>query len=724
VGTTRGPADPGSPSTGVGPGGGDKPLTAREPAARLEDVGRYRIGIDIGGTFTDALLSDGTSVWRAKSPTTPDELGVGVLDACRLVAERAGLTLDELMSQVGRFGLGTTAVTNALAERKGRRIGLIVTAGFEDEAPHAKGKRVAGVGGWVEKPRAVVTRRQVAGVRERIDREGRIVRPLDTAEVVDVARHLVEDEGAEAVVVSFLWAFKNPVHERNAVAAIRDAFPDLYVESAAELNPIIREFERTSFAVFNAYVGQAFQGIDDLGTELARLGLRAPLLLVQSAGGALTVAEARRVPINLAFSGPAAGVAAGVVVAQAAGVTDALTYDMGGTSTDVSLVTSARPSRRTRGELFGIWTALPFLDVESIGAGGGSIAWIDVRRMLRVGPQSAGSVPGPVCYARGGTEPTLTDALLVLGYLHPDHFLGGTMELDLDGAIDACAQLGADLGLGAMEVAWGIRELALEGMTRAVRSFVNGRGVDPGAIPLVTYGGCGALFGAEIAKAVRSRRVLVPGVASVLSAFGAATADIRRERLTSIHVTLPADESSIQPVGEKLIAEVRADLAGEDVDTSSSELFLEADLRFRRQVFELSIPLAPGPVTASTLEQATEEFMAEYVKRYGNGSILLGMPVELVNLRAVGIARTLKATLAGEARRSTEGPRRLDDRTVHIERTGAGESVPVYVAAALSPGESFAGPAIVEADDTTIWVPDGVRAGFDDHGTCGLEVLA
>jgi N-methylhydantoinase A len=688
-------------------------------------VGEYRLGIDIGGTFTDALLSTTSSVWRAKAPTTPDALDVGVLDACRLVAEQAGTSLEELIPRVGRFGLGTTAVTNSLAERKGRTVGLMTTAGFEAEIPLAKGRRVSGEGGWVMKPPGIISRRHVVGVHERIDHAGRIVRPLDRDDVRLAARRLVDD-GVEAIVVSFLWSFKNPVHETAAVATVGEVYPELPVESAAALNPIIREFERTTFALFNCYVGSAFKGIDQLGAELDRLGLRVPLLLVQSAGGALTLPEARRVPINLAFSGPAAGVAAALAVAQASGTSDAITYDMGGTSTDVSLVTSARPSRRNRGELFGIWTALPFLDVESIGAGGGSIAWIDARGMLRVGPQSAGSVPGPVCYGHGGTEPTVTDALLVLGYLDPEQFLGGSMALDVEGALQSCTALGVQVGLSAREVAWGIRELALEGMTRAVRSFVSARGVDPAGVPIVVYGGCGALFGAEIARSTGAKRVLIPGIASVLSAFGAATADIRRERLASVNLELPVDEAQVRPVAEKLVAEVHNDLASERAPSYGVDVALEADLRFKRQVFELTVPLAGGPVTSETIELATEEFKQQYVVRYGRGSILLGVPVELVNLRAVGTGRTLKATLARQRPPGTNGTHAPTSagrsRRVSLERVGLEVEVPVHFAEDVERDGPLRGPAVVEEADTTIWIPNGVEAHLDDKGTYVLEL--
>ena len=347
------------------------------------------VGIDIGGTFTDAVLTAGSEMWRAKAPTTPGRLGDGVLDACRLAAERAGMTLEQLLPDVQRFGLGTTAVTNVLATRTGPAVGLVTTMGFEQQLPLAKGRRIL-KDGWVVRPDPVVPRRRIIGVAERIDRDGQIVTPLDSDDAVAAARTLVEREQIEALAVSFLWAFKNPVHEEAAVGAIRRELPDLPVFSGAALNPVMREFERTTFAVLNAYVGSAFAGIDALVDQLAGLGLQVPVLLVHSGGGSITAAEARRVPLGLAASGPAAGVAASVSVAEAAAADDVITCDMGGTSFDVAVIEHGHPSRRARGELMGIWTALPLVDVESISAGGGSIGWVDARGMLRVGPQVGG----------------------------------------------------------------------------------------------------------------------------------------------------------------------------------------------------------------------------------------------------------------------------------------------------------------------------------------------
>jgi N-methylhydantoinase A len=697
------------------------PTTTGRPAQKGKRT--YCVGIDVGGTFTDAVLTDGRAVRRAKAPTTPDDRGRGVIDACRLVAERAGMTLEELLPRVARFGLGTTAITNVLAERRGRRIGLLTTAGFEDQVPLAKGRKVL-EGLWVTIPEPIVPRERIAGIRERIDRDGKVLRPIDLDEVVAQARQLVTGHDIAALAVSFLWSFKNPTHEDAAVAAIREAMPDLAVFSGAAVNPVMREFERSTFALLNAYVGGAFDSIQKLAYDLAAMGLDVPVLLVHSGGGSITAPEARRVPIGLAASGPAAGVAASVALAADSGVLDAVTCDMGGTSFDVSVIADGELSRRTRGDLMGIWTALPQVDVVSIGAGGGSLGWVDARGMLRVGPHSAGSVPGPACYGEGGTEPAVTDALVVLGYIDPERFLGGDMSLDADAAFRACEKVGKGVGLDAEETAWGIREIALEGMIKAVRSLLNARGLDARDQALVSFGGCGSLFSSDIAKAMGSPKVLVPELASVLSAFGAATADIRRDRVHSLGLPMPVDPAELQALAEKLEAEVTSDLIADGVAAKDRKVSFEVDLRFKRQISELSIAIPRGPITERTMERLTVIFKEEYAKRYGSGALVLGAPTELVTLRAIGIGRTVRATLGSTTRtgvRTGTTAQRAGSRDVRLGRE-LRKKVNVYEGPALQPGHQLVGPALIDGSDTTIWIPAKARARVDERATLIVEV--
>jgi N-methylhydantoinase A len=693
-------------------------------AFQLENGGC--IGVDVGGTFTDAVLTDGVGVWRAKSPTTPGNIGEGVLKAIELASVRAGTELSRVLPVVRRFGLGTTAVTNVLASRAGRRVGLITTRGFEELVPFARGRKIHDEDGWLTTPAEIVSRHRIVGVTERVDRDGQVVTPLDTEEVVKAAEHLIEEKQAETLAISFLWSFRNPIHEEKAVAALKERYPGIPVVSGAALHPAVREYERTTFALLNAYVTGAFAGIEQLCTDLEQRGLLVPLLLVHSAGGSISVNEARLVPVGLAESGPAAGVAASAQVANAEGTPDVITCDMGGTSFDVSVISGGEPIRRTRGELMGVWTALSLVDVESIGAGGGSIGWADARGMLRVGPRSAGSVPGPACYGWGGTDPTVTDALLVLGYLAPEKFLGGDMVLDLDAALQACGRLGAQLDMDPHETAWGIRQVAIAGMTTAVRSRLAARGLDPRDQVILSYGGCGGLFTPSIGEAIGSRGVLIPGLASVLSAFGAATTDVRRERIRAVLEPMPVDPVLLEKLGRELQDQLNADLEADGIAPSERTIEFEADLRFKRQVWEISIPLPSKEFDRIEFGTLVDRFKDEYAKRYGRGSIVLGAPVEFVNLRAVGTGRTVQASLdAGHTEHVKAGTKATaaSTRKVRVDRTAGGDqAVAIYEGKDLLPGHTLEGPALIEGVDTTVWVPALAKVKMTAQGTYSMEL--
>ena len=684
----------------------------------------YCIGVDVGGTFTDVVLSDGARVWRAKAPSSTTALGEGVIAGCRLVAQRAGTTLERLLPQVARFGLGSTAVTNVIAARTGLRVGLITTHGFEDLVPIARVRREPREG-WLVPPEGLIERDWIAGVAERIDREGKILHPLDSTEVVQAARTLLERHRVEALAVSFLWSCVNPSHERQALQAIQSAYPHVAVVSGAALHPVVREYERTTFALLNAYTSGALSGIDALVDELERLGLSRPPLLIHSGGGSISVAEGRRAPAVLAESGPAAGVVGALAVCRAERISDAVACDMGGTSFDMSIIRQSEPLRRTRGNLMGVWTALAMVDIESVTAGGGSIGWADSMGFLRVGPRSAGARPGPACYGRGGTDPTVTDALVVLGYIDPKHFLGGEMRLDLEAARGACARLGSQLGTDAVKAAWGIWEIAKVEMIRALRAQFAQRGLDPREFAIISMGGCGGLFNALIARELGVRRVLVPELTSVLSAFGAANADIRRERTRGVGVLLPAAGETLAGIASELTQTVSEDLTADGIAEAHRHLSFEADLRFMRQQFELTIPCDPA-FGARAQHDLVNAFTSEYQRRYGKGALVLGAPVELVSLRAVGHGQTVRAELVC--------PPTNPGAPIHQQRTrqiwvGNGSQVEpldvnVHSSIDLQPGTRIQGPALLDGADTTVWIPPRVNALVSEHRTIDMEVMA
>src|SRR5580704_8877005 len=689
-------------------------------ASPLNETAATCVGVDVGGTFTDVVLSDGTRMWRAKAPSTPGELGRGVLDACRLVAERAGTTLEALLPTVARFGLGTTAVTNTIAARTGRRVGLITTAGFEDLVPMARAMRTPS-NGWLVPPTPLIDREWIIGVPERIDRHGEVLTKVDIQAVRAAGRRLVAEHGVEALVVSFLWACVNDSHERMAADELRLEFPGLTVLSAAELHPVIREYERTQFALLNAYTSGALAGVDQLVTTLLELGLPHPPLLIHSGGGSISVREGRRAPASLAESGPAAGVVAALAVCEAAGVTEAVTGDVGGTSFDVSMITGGQPHRRSRGNLMGVWTALPMVDIDSVGAGGGSIGWVDPLGILRVGPQSAGASPGPACYGRGGTAPTVTDALVVLGYIDPREFLGGEMRLDEQAALGACLWLGEKLGTDATATAWGIWEVAKASMVRALRARFAERGMDPRQFTMISMGGCGALFSAAIAHELHMQRVLIPELASVLSAFGAATSDVRRERSKLMGRMIPADPAALRPTVDDLIEAVRGDLTADGVPPELMSIGLGAELRFHRQKFELAMSW-PGGIDEESQLAAMHRFTQEYAARYGQGALVSGAPVEIVAMRAIGTGRTIRARLDLRPADARGAPAASGSRRIHQGPHDAPVEAAVVRGSDIRPGHTLTGPAIVDAADTTIWIPAGTSARVDGFGTFDREI--
>lgn len=677
------------------------------------------IGVDVGGTFTDAVLAIGATCYRAKSPSTYPDIGQGVLASCELAARSAGFELGDVLPRVRKFGLGTTAVTNVIATRTGLRVGLIITRGFEETLRLARG-RTQEVDGWLQSVDALVESRAIVGIDERIDRNGTILTTLKPDAIAAAGRYLADEIGVESIAVSFVWSFLNPVHERKAVAILSEMLPDMPISSGCELRPVIREYERTMLAVLNAYSTGAYAGVDKLASALRARGLVAPVLLCHSGGGAISVEQAREQPVWLAASGPAAGVAAAARIAEKAGETKVLTCDLGGTSFDVAHLVNGAPARTQRGNLMGFWTALPRVDVESVGAGGGSLTWTDERGMLRVGPRSAGSSPGPVCYGRGGTRAALTDALLVLGYIDPDRFLGGAMTLDARGAFAACARLGDGLDLDAIEAAWGVREIAIAEMVKAVRARLSAHALSAPEYCLVSYGGCGALFAAEVARLAGLRRVYIPELASVLSAYGAATMDIRRERLCTMLAKLPATNSKVI---DDAFAEVReavwSDLAADGVPERDRLVHFEADMRFMGQRWELTVPLPDEPAIGDGGREAEAIFRAEYRRRFGAAATTTSGIVEWVGVRAVGIGRMGVAD-AEETTRDALLERHAPatgNRPVHLDRAKPPEVVESFDAAELRCGEYISGPALIDGTDTTIWIPRGMTARMDRDRT-------
>ncbi len=680
---------------------------------------RYVIGIDVGGTFTDAVCSDGSSTWRAKSPTNPARFSEGVMGACAMLARQAGLTLDGLMSHVVRFGLGTTAVTNVLATRRGRTVGLLTTKGFEFHLHSMRNHRDV-QGGWIERFWMPVAPEAVRGVDERVDRSGSVLKPLVADEVLGAAADLIERNGVNAFAVSYLWSFRNPAHEAQTVALLQGKYPSLPVFSGANLRPVMREYERTTLAVLNAFTADALDGIEDLEQQLKDLGLSYPMLLLHSGGGAMSAREARLTPIALASSGPAAGSVAAGEIAVTAGLPNAICCDMGGTSIDVAVVTNGVPERRHTAEIGGIVTGQSAIDVESVGAGGGSIAWIDDRGLLRVGPQSARATPGPVCYGRGGTEATVTDAMVLLGYIDPASFNRGGMTLDVEAARAACSCLGEQLGMSAMGVAHGIREIALAEMSKAMRARISSGGLDVRDYGVIAFGGSGSLFATAMAVELDLPWVLTPALASVLSAYGAATADVRRERAQAIDELLPLASDHASGVLRDLVERAESDLIAQNVAAPDRSALCEAEVRFHRQNASLTLTL-DGDLKSNEL---IDRFLTTYAKTFGVSSLSANTPIELSTLRVTGIGKTIRAVLPKTPVAVAGTPlSAIGHRSIYL-KPDQPTSVPVYSIADLRADHCVEGPALIDVGDTTLWAPAGSRVELVSGGTLKTTIAA
>jgi len=687
---------------------------------------QYHIGIDIGGTFTDCFVSDGAESWAAKAPTTPASLDQGLIESLRRAAAAAGTDLERLLADTIHFGLGTTAVTNVLAELRGARTGLVTTRGFGDLFTMARGHRL-GREGMSDFLPEIVPRERVVEVPERVDSRGRVLLPLDLRASRRALRHLVESEKIEALAICLLWSCRNPAHEIALERLARELHPELFVTRSSDVFPVIREYERMTATVLNAYSWRAFSTfMDQIESGLRQGGLRVPIAIMQSNGGTFAAAEARELPVHLAQSGPVAGVVAAQMLGRASGRPNLVTADLGGTSYDVSVIFQGQAVTKVRAEIAGLWTGLVMVDVSSIGAGGGSLAWIDSRGMLQVGPRSAGAHPGPVCYGRGGDTPTLTDALVVLGFIDPGYFLGGRMELDRHRADRAMAAFGSRLGLDRVEAAAGIYRLALENMTLATRGLLTEKGYDPREFSLVSYGGGGALFTALIAEELGIGEVIVPRLASVFSAFGAAAADVRRDAVRTLGARMPVEPRLLAETFRELEETVRERIgAGAHADLSI-EVTWEADLRFTKQSWEVIVPVEAGPIDAAAVAAIEEAFLQKYERLYGRGVGLRGAGIELVNCRAVGHGRIRKPPLRRRTVGSGDGAAAPKiPREVWLREAPGGalsrRQIAIYDGLRLAPGAKVSGPGLIELPDTTIFVPATMAARIDEYESCVIS---
>lgn len=689
----------------------------------------YYIGVDIGGTFTDVFVSDGQRYWEGKAATTPRRLHEGLLSALAVAAGELGISRDELLQSTQILTHGTTIITNILAEMRGAKTGFVTTRGFRDLLHIGRSPRTNDMDFYSQRDRPeIVTRDCIVEVDERVDYAGRIVLPLDVELARQRIKYLVEKKRCEAIAVCLLFGFKTDTHERRLKSLIEEMYPDIYVSISSEVNPVFREYERMVTTILNAYSGRGFSRyMSEVEARLREQGFAGRLLVTQSNGGSLSAAEARLRPITLAVSGPAGGIVSSNYLGQTIGEKNLLTADMGGTSFDVSLIWQQEPITVSRARIGEFPTNLPILDITAIGAGGGSIAWIDNRGMLRVGPRSAGASPGPACYDGGGDEPTVTDAAVALGLIDPDYFLGGAMRLNRKSAESAIRQkLANPMGLGMEEAAVGIYRTIAASMANALRNATIERGYDPRDFTLVAYGGCSPLFIGPICQDVSIRSIVIPETSAVFSAFGACVADVKRDVHQTFYQSLPSPIDKVNETLRALADEAVALVEKDGIPRARIHLDYEADMRIHGQIWEISVPLPRVPLGAeSGNHEIYETFKTEYARKYGDGMVGDLEQCDVLNLRVIARGAKPKPKLIAfeQANGANAAAAIKGQREIFSPQDGRSLVVDVVDGARVKAGMTFQGPVIIERKNTTIFVTPNARAVFDSYHNCLMQFV-
>lgn len=692
----------------------------------------YLVGVDIGGTFTDCVVvsPDGT-VTTAKAPSSPPDFSGGFVAALGLAASKLGKSLEAFCAEVSMVSHGTTIGTNTLIQRKGAKVGLITTRGHEDAIHIMRGSRgysgrdIRKVVHFSEgsKPIPVVPKRLIAGVSERVDYAGREVVALNEAQVHEAIDQLLA-AGAEAFAVCLLWSFKNPAHEQRVVAIIRERVPGAFVTCSSDLVPKWGEYERTTAVALNANIGPVTSAyLRRLDERLKSLGYRHPLQITQCGGGLISVQKATEAPLLTLDSGPVSGVTGSVFLGQLMGEPNIITTDMGGTSFDVGVIYGGEASTSHLSSVNQYEYFLPKVDIQTIGAGGGSLARFDpVTNSLHVGPESAGAQPGPICYRRGGTVPTVTDADLYLGYFDAENFAGGTMKLDYDGAAAAITALAKQLDISPVQCAEGIARIASFNMADLIRRTTIQKGFDPRDFVLFAFGGAGPVHAGVFAAELGVKKVIVPQkkTASVWCAFGAAAADV-------LHVYEKVD-MMISPFSAARINANLAELRERGAEQLRREgltvgrYAFSCDVRHRGQINEVEVPIAGESLDAAGLAALIERFYERYELIYGRGSSFRGAKLEIVTFRCRATAEmpkpVLKPQALGLATPAAAAQRR--SRKVYWGQQLDWQDTPVWDGDQFAAGNSVTGPAIVETTDTTVVVHPGQRLAVDRFGNFEL----
>lgn len=670
----------------------------------MQDI---RIAVDIGGTFTDIEILDASTgaIHQIKTPSTPKDPSIGLLTGIREASQRFGFPL----SAVSYLLHGTTIATNAVLERKLAKGAVVTTAGFEDVMQIGRHGRTDVYAITLAQPAPLVPRSACFGVKERMAADGAVLTPLDEESVEAVAGQ-IKRSGAQAVAVCLLHAYANPTHERRVGEILAKALPGVAISLASDLSPEIREYERMSTTALNAMLVPIVQSYTDRLAALLKQEMpQAQVYLVQSNGGVAGLAKAGREPARLLLSGPSGGAAAARRLSADLGQKNLIAVDMGGTSFDVSVVHDGQVSMVSEGEVDGLPVRLPMIEMRTIGAGGGSIAWVDEGGRLRIGPQSAGADPGPACYGRGGEELTVTDANLLLGRLDGDSFMGGAMKLDRAASEKAAAKLMGRLGMDRDSLAAGVIAVANSALATATRLSLFEKGFDPQDFALLSFGGAGGVHACEVADELGMSRVIFPAHASTLSAWGILWSDIAHDlsatQIGEIGETAPL----LGKHAEKLAADGDALLAADGVPQAARALSWALDLRYAGQAFDLRVPLDAADFSPAGIAKAVASFHALHRQRFSYDEP--DAPVEVVALRLTAIGRLPKPQTASDT--DTPQAAHVTHRAVY-GRNGFMDT-PVWLRQSIG-AEAKAGPAVIEEDYTSIYLPEGWSIAAHESG--------
>ncbi|MEM0907523.1 MAG: hydantoinase/oxoprolinase family protein [Pseudomonadota bacterium] len=683
----------------------------------------WRIGVDSGGTFTDVFLFDErtarTDVWKVAS--TPSDPSEGIANGVKEGMDRALPGEDLPAAAIAYFGHGTTVATNALITHRGAKVGLITSEGFRDLLEIGRQKRPSLYDLFEDKPPTLVRRSLRKEAAERLRHDGRVETALDEEAVRQAARELAE-AGVNAVAICFLYAFLDGRHEKAARAIVEEELPDAFICASHEIAPEFREFERLSTTVVNAYLGPIMERyISRLTPRLETLGMTAAPHLTQSNGGVVSFDAAAKTPVRAVLSGPSTGVVAAEAIGRQAGSSNLITFDMGGTSTDVALMQGGQPKLANEAIVHGYPIKAPMLDIHTVGAGGGSIAHIDSGGLLKVGPQSAGADPGPVCYGKGASAPTVTDANVVLGTLNPTHLLAGRMPIRKDLAVAAIEELGAELGLSTLATADGILSVVNANMARAIRTISVRRGHDPRDYTLMAFGGAGPLHAARLARELDMSKIIVPPHPGIMCAIGLLLTDLRADfATTKLMAATPSSAPAAEAIFLPLMGEAEAWLQHENVPTDARRLTRTVDMRYRGQNYELAVSVPSGPVTIETITRLIEGFEAAHRQRYG--FLAEGEAVEFVTFRVEAFGVVKKASFEeAEPGPPDPSPAKIATRETYFAEAGRPVTTPVFARDQLAAGMRGEGPAIIEQMDTTTVVPPGMAFAVDGGRNLILE---